>query len=97
MARIDWFDDKTSVPVIDEQVQKLEGFVQAMADGVIEKAELERQQSSVVRAMKAVQDDLNDAQHEKVTRLLVELSAYNVMRLLHELQQTRLQRSFARG
>jgi len=96
MARIDWFHDKTSLPVIDEQVQKLAGFVEAMADGVIEKSELEKQQSSVVQAMKAVQGDLNDAQHEKVTRLLVELSAYNVMRLLHELQQTRLQRAFAK-
>jgi len=96
MARIDWLDDKTNVPVIDEQVQKLTIFVEAMADGVIEKTELEKQQSSVVQAMKAVQGDLNDAQHEKVTRLLVELSAYNIMRLLHELQQTRLQRAFAK-
>jgi hypothetical protein len=96
MARIDWFDDKTDVPVVDEQVQKLEGFVTAMADGVIEKAELEKQQSSVVAAMKAVQGELSDSQHEKVTRLLVELSAYNVMRLLHELQQTRLHRSFGK-
>ncbi|MEO8098270.1 MAG: hypothetical protein ABI811_11265 [Acidobacteriota bacterium] len=97
MARIDWFDDDKNVPVVDEQVHKLEGFVAAMADGVIEKAELEKQQTSVVAAMKAVQSELSDAQHEKVTRLLVELSAYNVMRLLHELQQTRLQRAFNKG
>ena len=96
MARIDWFDDKKDTPVIDEQVQKLATFVEAMADGIIEKAELEKQQTSVVQAMKAVQGDLNDAQHEKVTRLLVELSAYNIMRLLHELQQNRLQRAFSK-
>jgi len=96
MARIDWLDEKTNVPVIDEQVQKLATFVDAMADGVIDQTELEKQQSSVVQAMKAVQGDLNDAQHEKVTRLLVELSAYNVMRLLHELQHTRLERAFAK-
>jgi hypothetical protein len=94
MARIDWFDEKKHVPVIDEQAEKLESFVEAMADGVIDKAELEKQQSSVVQAMKAVEGELNDAQHEKVTRLLVELSAYNVMRMLHELQQSRLQRAF---
>ena len=96
MARIDWLDDTATVPVIDEQVQKLSSFVEAMADGVIEKAELEKQQSSVVQAMKAVQGDLNDTQHEKVTRLLIEMSAYNIMRLLHELQQTRLQRAFSK-
>ena len=96
MARIDWLDDKTTLPVIDEQVQKLTHFVDAMSDGVIEKAELEKQQASVVQAMTAVQGDLNDAQHEKVTRLLVELSAYNIMQLLHDLQHTRLERAFAR-
>lgn len=97
MARIDWFDEDKEVPVIDEQVNKLSHFVDSMADGVIEKAELEKQQSSVVAAMKAVEGELNDSQHEKVTRLLVEMSAYNVMRLLHELQQSRLQRSFGKG
>ena len=96
MARIDWFDDKKDTPVIDEQVQKLTNFVDAMADGVIDQAELEKQQSSVIQAMKSVQGDLNDAQHERVTRLLVELSAYNIMRLLHELQHTRLQRALAK-
>ena len=66
-----------------------------MADGVIDNAELEKQQSSVVEAMKAVEADLNDEQHPKVTRLLVELSAYNVMRLLHELQMTRREQAFS--
>ena len=96
MARISWFDDKTSLPVIEEQAQKLESFANAMADGVISKQELERQQESLVAVMKQVEGDLNDAQHAKVTRLLVELSAYNIMRLLHELQSLNPQRSFAK-
>jgi len=94
VARISWFDEKTDLPVIEEQVQRLESFTQAMADGVIEKRELYRQQESLVAAMRAVEDDLTDEQHAKVTRLLVELSAYNIMRLLHELQTQRLQRAF---
>ena len=93
MARTSWFDD-SELPIIDEQVQKLESFTQAMADGVVEKRELEQQQNSLVAAMKAVESGLDDAQHEKVTRLLVELSAYNVMRLLHELQTLRVQKTF---
>jgi hypothetical protein len=97
MKRVDWFDEQTHVPVIDEQVQKLSTFVDAMADGVIDHAELEKQQSSVIEAMKAVEAELNDAQHAKITRLLVELSAYNIMRLLHELQQTRRERAFNPG
>ena len=94
MKRVDWFDENTHVPVIDEQVQKLSVFVDAMADGVIDRAELEKQQSSVIAAMQAVEADLNDDQHAKITRLLVELSAYNIMRLLHELQLSRRQQAF---
>src|SRR5579864_1790848 len=93
MTRVSWFDEKTHMPVIDEQVHKLSSFVDAMADGVIDDAELEKQTSSVVEAMKAVEGDLNDHQHAKVTRLMVELSAYNIMRLLHELHQSRPERA----
>ena len=93
MARTSWFDD-SDLPIIDEQVQKLESFTQAMSDGVVEKRELEQQQTSLIKAMKAVESGLDDAQHAKVTRLLVELSAYNVMRLLHELQTARVQKTF---
>lgn len=91
MSRTHWFDESSNYPNIDEQAAKLESFAEAMADGIIEKQELERQQSSLVAAMKEVEDLLNDEQHAKVTRLLVELSAYNVMRTLHELQAQRLQ------
>ena len=94
MARISWFDDETHQPVIDEQAQKLEAFTEAIADGVISKQELEKQQTSLVAVMKDVESKLNDEQHGKVTQLLVELSAYNIMRLLHELQSQRLQRTF---
>jgi hypothetical protein len=95
VARTSWFDD-ADLPIIDEQVHKLESFTDAMADGIIEKQELERQQESLTRVMKAVEGELNDAQHEKVTKLLVELSAYNIMRLLHELQSRRLESAFSK-
>ncbi|HUQ94388.1 MAG TPA: hypothetical protein VM120_22090 [Bryobacteraceae bacterium] len=90
--RTSWFDD-SDLPVIEEQVQKLDSFADAMADGVIEKRELDKQQESLIVAMKAVEKDLSDDQHAKVTRLLVELSAYNIMRLLHELNSARLQKA----
>jgi hypothetical protein len=95
MPRTSWFDD-ADLPVIDEQVHKLESFAEAMADGQIEKRELERQQESLLAAMKAAEEDLNDEQHAKVTRLLVELSAYNIMRVVHELQARRLEKTFGR-
>jgi hypothetical protein len=93
MARMSWFDESTALPVIDEQVEKLASFADAMADGVIEKKELTAQQETLVATMRSVESTLSDQQHEAVTRLLVELSAYNVMRTLHELQADRLQRT----
>jgi hypothetical protein len=95
VARTSWFDD-SDLPIIDEQVHKLESFTEAMADGVIEKQELERQQDSLIHAMREVESELNDDQHAKVTRLLVEISAYNVMRLLHELHTRQLQKAFGK-
>jgi predicted transcriptional regulator len=85
MARASWFDDKTEHPVIQEQVTKLQSFTDALADGVITAQELADQEARLVAAMKSLELDLNDAQHEKTTRVLVEMTAYNVMRLLHEL------------
>lgn len=95
MSKSSWFDDSTALPVIDEQVAKLESFAAAMADGIIEKHELESQQSALVATMRKVEGLLTDEQHEAVTRLLVEMSAYNVMRTVHELQADRLQRTLA--
>ena len=92
MARTSWFDDKAEHPLIHEKIEKLESFTSALADGHVSKQELGGQEQRLVAAMKALEPDLSDALHARVTTVLVELSAYNVMRLLHELraEQTRL-------
>jgi len=92
MARASWFDDDAQHPLIHERIEKLESFTSALADGHVTKQELNGQEQRLVAAMKALEPDLSDAVHAKVTTVLVELSAYNVMRLLHELraEQTRL-------
>jgi predicted transcriptional regulator len=95
MARTSWFDDKAEQPVVLEGVKKLESFTAAMADGVIEKKELAAQENRLVAAMKRLESDLTDEQHGKATDVLVELTAYNVMRLLHELQVERVRIAFA--
>ena len=94
MARISWFDDKAEHPMIQEQMSKLESFTSAMADGVVSETELSRQESRLVASMKTLEVDLSDDLHAKVTTVLVELSAYNVMRLLHELQAERARMAF---
>ena len=46
--------------------------------------------------MKALEGQLSDEAHAQVTTVLVELSAYNVMRTLHELQSERARMAFGR-
>ena len=96
MPRTSWFDDKAAHPLIDEQVQKLDSFTSAMADGVVSKQELAGQEQRLIAAMKQVEPELSDAQHARVTTLLVELTAYNIMRLLHELHTERARMAFGR-
>ena len=94
MARASWFDEKSEYPIIHDQVQKLQTFTDALADGVVEQRELAAQEQRLVAAMKQLEPALSDELHEKVTRVLVETSAYNIMRLLHELQAERARAAF---
>lgn len=96
LARASWLDEETNLPLIEERANKLESFTKAMADGTVEKQELEAQQKRVISAMKAVEADLDDTLHRKVTELLVELTAYDIMRLLHELQSERARMAFGK-
>jgi len=84
-----WLDDKAQTPVIDGYVQKLTTFVDAMADGRIDDKELHAQEQRLTTLMKEVEPALSDAQHAQVTKLLCELTAYNIMQTLHSLGQAR--------
>ena len=89
MAKQSWFDDKAGHEAIQDRVRKLDSFTSALADGVITSKELDVQEKRLVDAMKQAEPLLNDDQHAKITTVLVELTAYNIMRLLHELQAER--------
>lgn len=94
MARSSWINDE-STPDLDAHVGKLEHFAASLADGVVDAHELTTQEQLLVAAMKAVEGSLSDDQHEKVTKLLAELTAYSVMRTLHEMAQARVQSAVA--
>jgi hypothetical protein len=97
VARTSWLDDNAEHPVIHDRVNTLESFTAALADGVVSKQEVSGQEQRLIAAMKKAEADLNDDQHAKVTTLLIELTAYNVMRLLHELQTERARMAFGKA
>lgn len=84
MARSSWIDNDSN-PDLDAHLSQLEHFTKSMADGQIDAHELETQENNLVSAMREVEGILDDAQHAKVTKLLAELTAYSVMRTLHDL------------
>lgn len=92
--RTQWLDEKTQTPVIDQYAQKLDTFVQTMADGKVDDKEIKAQETRLVNLMKEVEPLLDDKTHEKVTRLLCELTAYDIMQLLHTMQQARPKTKF---
>jgi len=83
--RTPWLDDDGDSPMVHEYAEQLTGFMAAMADGKIEKHELARQEERVVALMKSIEPQLAPELHEEVTRLLCELSAYNIMHTFHGL------------
>lgn len=92
MARASWINDDNH-PDLDAHVGQLEHFAQAIADGTIDAAELAQQQTNLVTAMRAVEGELSDEQHAKVTKLLAEVAAFTVMQMMHDLAKARLQRA----
>ena len=89
--RRSWLDETTQEPLIDDYVQQLGSYMDALADGRVDASEVEKQEERVTALMKELEPQLDDATHDKVTRLLCELSAYNLMQFLHEIHQSRPQ------
>lgn len=90
MARESWLADDGQSTIIDDKAEKMEAFVAAMADGRIDATEVAQQEQRLIAAMTEVEPLLDDAAHAKVTKLLCELSAFNMMQVLHDLYEARL-------
>ncbi|MFM7414129.1 MAG: hypothetical protein ACKO6E_13120, partial [Planctomycetota bacterium] len=73
-AKTPWFDDSTDTPLIAEYARKLDSFLDAIADSRVETRELDDQEKRVVALMKEVEPLLSPEAHEKVTRLLCEVT-----------------------
>ncbi len=88
-GRQKWFDDASNEPLIENYARQLDSFIQTMADGVVDDSEIKAQEERLIGLMKEVEPLLNDELHAKVTRLLCELTAYDIMQMLHNLQAAR--------
>ena len=89
MARMSWLDSAGETTLIDNYAQKSGSFIEAMADGNIDESEVKAQEAKLVALMKKVEPKLDDDQHAEITELLCELSAYNLMQMLHMIHSSR--------
>ena len=89
MSRKSWIDSETNEPLIEEYTRKLQSFTRALSDGVVSEQEISDQEARLVELMRDVEPLLDDALHAKVTKLLCELTAFDIMQFVFELQQSR--------
>jgi len=84
-SRLAWLDEKTETPLVDDYGKRLATFLEAIADGKIDNHELKDQEKRLVVLLKDIEPKLDDSLHAEITALLCELTAYNVMKTVHEL------------
>jgi hypothetical protein len=84
-----WFDEQANTPLISDKAQQLDSFVAALADGQVTDAELRSQEQRVVKLLKEIEPQLEPKLHERVTELLCELTAYDIMQTINMMQQSR--------
>lgn len=78
-----WFDAASDSPLLAEYARKLDSFLDVVADGRVDSKELEEQEKRLVNLMKEVEPLLSPEAHEKVTELLCEVTAYDLMNTFH--------------
>jgi hypothetical protein len=88
-ARSSWFDEESNKPVIEGLTRRMETFLEALADGRIEDHEVRAQEERLVKIMREVEPQLTPELHDKVTQLLCELTAYDLMQVMNSMQQSR--------
>lgn len=87
--RLPWFDGQTDESLIDDYAKQLDSFTNAMADGRVDAKELQAQEQRVVELMREIEPALSDELHAKVTRLLCEVTAFDMMSLAFALERSR--------
>ena len=88
-AKSAWFDEASDVPIIGEKAGQMESFLAAMADGKVDESEVKVQEARLVELMKEIEPLLDEDLHAKVTDLLCELTAYDLMQVLHTMHEAR--------
>jgi hypothetical protein len=89
-----WFDASTHSSLIAEKAKQLESFTSTFADGKVEPSEIKAQEDRVYKLMQEIEPLLDEKLHARVTELLCELTAYDLMQFVAALQESKPQTKF---
>ncbi len=89
MAQSQWFDPQTKLPMLEDKARRLDSFLTAVAAGRIDDSELKAQEERLGKLMQEIEPQLEPGLHAKVTELLCELTAYDMMQVMHAMQSSR--------
>jgi hypothetical protein len=89
-----WVDEETDLPLITERARQIDSFLDAIADGKVTDTEVKAQEARVIKLLKEIEPQLEPEMHERVTELLCELSAYDMMQVLNIMQHSRPKTKF---
>jgi len=93
-TRTSWLNDDLQTPAIEQNARQLASFLEAMADGRVDEKEVRAQEARLVELMKEIEPQLDDEMHAKITQLLCELTAYDLMQMLYTMDQARPKTKF---
>ena len=85
MARSSWFDPQTHQAGFGEWVEQMDSWQQALAYGTVDADELQAQAQRVTDLLRALEPELSDALHEKLTVVFRELAVLYGMQRLAEI------------
>jgi hypothetical protein len=93
-SKTPWFDAASESELLTEYARKLDSFLDVVADGRVDAKELDAQEQRVVKLMREVEPLLSPEAHDKVTQLLCEVTAYDLMNTMHIAGKSRPQVKF---
>ena len=93
-SKTPWLDAASESELLTEYARKLDSFLDVVADGRVDAKELDAQEQRVVKLMREVEPLLSPEAHDKVTQLLCEVTAYDLMNTMHIAGKSRPQTKF---
>lgn len=81
-----FFDEKTGILKLDEQIQQQPSFQKIMADEKVTDSEVEEQSQLVISLLKELETLLSPALLEKVSDILVEMGVLYAIAQIKQLQ-----------